>query len=153
MTRNETFFSGRRPEMVDDHLLGVQGPSGEGPAGNCISSKGAPGSRSRIGSPAGGRRTSFRQTMPPPSPPCLGVPQRDRRQLQLTPLLLPRCRTRIACLRLSGNLVYLYAGELEREPVRLPGIALRFARQSCRNYCNCNRCQAPTASEQQVAVN
>jgi len=147
MTQNETFLSGKMLGMVDAYVLAVPGavlgPPGREPAwqqrhapqpkpdwqpggteGNGISANNA-AAATLLGS-AAERQEAATADKPAPTSP----------------------RTRIACLRLSGTLVYLYLGELELVPVRLPGVALRFVRQYCRNCCNCNRCQAPTASEQ-----
>ena len=52
-----------------------------------------------------------------------------------TNLLLRRHSPRIACLRLSKTLVYLYRRELEIEPVSLPVVAVRFVWQHRRNNC------------------
>lgn len=89
MTQNETFLSGKMPGMVDAHVLAVQVPSWDHPAGNLPGSKGTPRNFSPIGSPGRRRGIAFRQTTLPP-PPCLGVPQSDQRQLRLTNLRLHR---------------------------------------------------------------
>jgi hypothetical protein len=57
------------------------------------------------------------------------------RCFETIPTLSVLRQPRIACLRLSRTLVYLYRRELELEPVRLPGVAMRFIRQHCRKLC------------------